>query len=108
MMQFQVAYDLNADGNVDDGTDWHDLGVVQLDPPTLGDMSAQTASVYWNTTGLPEGQYLLRVIAVDECGNWRPGACRSTCGSSTGRRPSPASWRGMPTSSRTATRRLRS
>ncbi|MCK7579360.1 MAG: hypothetical protein MZV65_28970, partial [Chromatiales bacterium] len=40
----------------------HDLA----DPPDLGDMSAQTASVYWNTTGLPEGQYLLKVIAVDE------------------------------------------
>ena len=68
MMQFQVAYDLNQDGNVDDGTSWHDLGVWNFDPANLGDISAQTASVLWNTTGLPEGDYLLRVIAVDECG----------------------------------------
>jgi hypothetical protein len=66
-MQFQVAFDLNADGAAD-GAAWHDIGVVKLDPPTLGDMSAQTSSILWNTTGLPEGDYLLRVIATDECG----------------------------------------
>jgi Mg-chelatase subunit ChlD len=66
-MQFQVAFDLNQDGAAD-GASWHDIGVVKLDPPTLGDMSAQTSSILWNTTGLPEGDYLLRVIATDECG----------------------------------------
>lgn len=66
-MQFQVAFDLNGDGAAD-GATWHDIGVVKLDPPTLGDMSAQTSSILWNTTGLPEGEYLLRVIAIDACG----------------------------------------
>jgi len=61
-MQFQVrAGDAGA---------WHDLGVVQLDPPDHGDMSAQSASVLWNTTGLDEGTYWLRVMAWDECGNF--------------------------------------
>jgi hypothetical protein len=77
-LQFQVAYDLNKDGRSDqplsaltiDGA-WHDIGVVHLDPPTLGDMSAQTSSILWNTSGLPEGDYLLQVIATDECGNER-------------------------------------
>lgn len=67
-MQFEVAYDLGvSDGNADGGV-WYDIGVVKLDPPNLGDLSAQTSSILWNTTGLPEGQYLLRVTAFDECG----------------------------------------
>ena len=48
-MQFQVAYDFSGDHNPDGGT-WHDIGVVHLDPPTLGDMSARTASIQWNTS----------------------------------------------------------
>ena len=68
-MQFQVAVDLYDDGDLNDGEVWRDLGTVQFDPSDLGDVSAQTASVYWNTTGLSEGQYFVRVGAMDVCGN---------------------------------------
>lgn len=68
-MQFQVAIDLFSDGDLNDGEVWRDLGTVQFDPAELDDVSAQTASVYWNTTGLSEGQYFIRVGAQDVCGN---------------------------------------
>lgn len=72
LMQFQVTRDLPTDapdGDANDGEVWRDLGTVLLDPPTLGDLSAQSDSVLWNTTGLAEGQYLIRVGAKDECQN---------------------------------------
>ncbi|MCB9464834.1 MAG: hypothetical protein H6682_14165 [Candidatus Eisenbacteria bacterium] len=68
-MQFQVAVDIGNDGDLNDGEVWRDLGTVQFDPSDLDDISAQTASVYWNTTGLAEGQYFVRVGAKDVCGN---------------------------------------
>ena len=69
MFQFQVAEDLNSDGNADDGV-WRDLGTIIFDPADLGDPSAVTGNVVWNTTGLVvDGEYLLRLIATDECGN---------------------------------------
>jgi len=73
MLQFEVTYDIGQDGDANDGEEWRDLGVVQFDPDDLGDISAQTGSVLWNTTGLADGQYLVRVGAKDVCGNPYPG-----------------------------------
>ncbi len=75
-MQFEVAIDLPLgapDGDANDGEEWRDLGTIEFDPSDLGDISAQTGSVFWNTTGLAEGQYLVRVGAKDTCGNPYPG-----------------------------------
>ena len=72
IMQFQVAVDLPfgaPDGDANDGEEWRDLGTYIFDPDDLGDISAQTGSVLWNTTGLFEGQYLIRVGVRDECQN---------------------------------------
>lgn len=69
-MAFRAARDLNGNGVFDPGAEtWNDLGVVTFDPDTLRDLSNQTASVVWNTTGLGEGTYLVQVGARDECGN---------------------------------------
>ncbi len=72
VMQFQVAIDLPLsapDGDLNDGEVWRDLGVRYFDPSDHGDASAVSDSVLWNTTGLAEGQYFLRVGAKDECNN---------------------------------------
>lgn len=71
VMQFQVATDLPlpGDGDLDDGEVWRDLGTIYIDPANHGDPSAVSDSTLWNTTGLVEGQYFVRVGVQDECQN---------------------------------------
>ncbi|MCC7142468.1 MAG: hypothetical protein IT349_10235 [Candidatus Eisenbacteria bacterium] len=69
VMKFQAAFDIGQDGDANDGEIWRDLGTLAYDSPDFGDPSAVSDSVLWNTTGLSEGQYFVRVGAKDECQN---------------------------------------
>ncbi len=75
---FQYYADLNGNGLPDDGSSWTNMATAgsSLNPDTSGDLAPDgiTASfndwgVVWNTSGLPSGQYLIKVIAVDDQGN---------------------------------------
>lgn len=75
---FQYYYDANGNGIADDGSTWTNMAVVgsSLNPDTNGDLAPDgtTASfndwgVVWNTSALTSGNYIIRVIVVDDTNN---------------------------------------
>ncbi len=75
---FGYYFDANGNGQADDGSSWKTMATVgsSLNPDTNGDLAPDgvTASfndwgVVWNTAGLANGQYLIRVTAVDDEGH---------------------------------------
>ncbi len=74
---FQYYRDVNGDGKPNDPSSWMNMAVVgsSLNPDTRGDRAPDgiTSSfnnwgVVWNTSALTAGQYLVRVIAIDDDG----------------------------------------
>ncbi|MEJ2142223.1 MAG: hypothetical protein P8Y24_07685 [Gammaproteobacteria bacterium] len=62
--EFYYYYDANSDGIANDsGSGWYKAG----DGVPTNNLAPWTLS--WDSTGLPVGQYLLKVIATDEQGN---------------------------------------
>ncbi len=75
---FQFYFDANCNGAEDDGSAWTDMAVVgsSANPDYNGDLAPDGTTtsfndwgVIWDTSALSEGQYILRVTAVDNDGN---------------------------------------